>query len=283
MLFGGWADRIETRFNQGDQRRNGGVLAWCLAVLPIVLAVYLLDRAFAGSLPLSVIWSAAVLYLALGWSSLIQHAQAVLTPLAVGDIDAAREAASRLVSRDSAELDESGIARGAIESVLENGADAIFATLFWFALLGAPGVVLYRLANTLDAMWGYKNERYIDFGWFAARFDDALNLLPAQLTALSYGLLGDRGQAFDCWRRQGARWKSVNAGSVMAAGAGAINVSVGGDAVYHGALQQRPVLGPDLDDATRPSADGIARSCALVNRSLALWGIVIILVVLMAR
>lgn len=283
VIFGGWADRLEVRFNRGDERRSGGVLAWCLAVLPIVLAVYLIDRAIAGSQPMSVIWSALVLYLALGWSSLMQHAQAVLTPLTAGDIDAAREAVSRMVSRDTAELDESGIARGAIESVLENGADAIFAALFWFALLGAPGVVLYRLANTLDAMWGYKNERYIDFGWFAARFDDALNLLPAQLTAISYILLGRRAQAFDCWRRQGPRWKSINAGSVMAAGAGAIDVSLGGDEVYHGSLQQRPLLGPELDDSTRPSAAGIGAACALVNRTLALWAIVIIVIVLMSR
>ena len=283
VMFGGWADRLELRFNQGDERRSAGVLAWCVAVLPIVLAVYLLDRAFATSLPLSVTWSAAVLYLALGWTSLIQHARAVLTPLIAGDIAAARESVSRMVSRDTAELDESGIARGAIESVLENGADAIFAALFWFALLGAPGVVLYRLANTLDAMWGYRNERHIDFGWFAARFDDALNLLPAQLTALSYCLLGHRGQAFDCWRRQGPRWKSVNAGSVMAAGAGAINVSLGGDEVYHGELQQRPLLGPELDDSTRPRAAEIGAACALVNRTLALWVIVIVLIVSMSR
>ena len=283
VIFGGWVDRLEVRFNRGNERRVGGVIGWSLAVLPIVFAVYLLDCAFANSLPLSVIWSALVLYLALGWTSLMQHAQAVLRPLTAGDLEGARDAVSRIVSRDTAELDEAGIAKGTIESVLENGADAIFAALFWFALFGAPGVVLYRLANTLDAMWGYKNERYSDFGWFAARFDDLLNLLPAQLTALSYCLLGNRGRAFDCWRHQGFGWKSVNAGSVMAAGAGAINVSLGGDEVYHGRLQQRPVLGPELDDVTRPSADGIARACALVNRSIALWGIAMIVLVLVAR
>ena len=283
VIFGGWVDRIEIRFNRGEERRMGGVAAWCLAVLPIVLVVYLLDQAFATSLPLSVIWSAIVLYLALGWTSLIQHAQAVLTPLVAGDIDAAREAVSRMVSRDTAELDDSGIAKGAIESVLENGADAIFAALFWFLLLGAPGVVLYRLANTLDAMWGYKNERYIDFGWFSARFDDGLNLVPAQLTALTYCLLGQRSQAFACWRQQGLQWKSISAGSVMAAGAGAIDVSVGGDEIYHGHPQQRPVLGPELDDSTRPSARGIDAACTLVNRGIALWGIVIVLIVMMMR
>jgi adenosylcobinamide-phosphate synthase len=168
--------------------------------------------------------------------------------------------------------------------VLENGADAIFAALFWFALLGAPGVLAYRLINTLDAMWGYKNERYLHFGWMAARFDDLVNFVPAQLTALTYALLGShRAQAFACWRAQGLSWKSPNAGPVMAAGAGAINVSVGGNETYHGKEQQRSVLGPELDDSTRPSAVSLERSCRLVNRSLALWIIMIALFEFIAR
>lgn len=191
---------------------------------------------------------------------------------------------SRIVSRDTATLDEAGVARAAIESVLENGADAIFAALFWFALLGAPGVLAYRLVNTLDAMWGYKNERYPRFGWMAARVDDLVNFIPAQLNALTYALLGSHTvQAFGCWKSQGLSWKSMNAGSVMAAGAGAINVCVGGKETYHGKPQQRSRLGPALDDSTLASAAAPQQSCRLVNRSIALWVIVIALLEFMIR
>ena len=98
------------------------------------------------------------------------------------------------------------IARAAVESALENGSDAIFVPLFWLVVAGAPGVVLYRLANTLDAMWGYRNARFTGFGWAAARIDDVLNWMPARLTAMSYALLGQTvghtADALRCWRGQ---------------------------------------------------------------------------------
>ncbi len=276
--FGRLVDAIEVRMNGPQATSTDGIIGWCMAVIPLVLLVYLIDAALQTSGLLYLLWSLGILYLAIGWHSLIEHAGAVITPLMRGDLDSARLAVARIVSRDTATLDEAGIARGAIESVLENGADAIFAALFWFALLGVPGVLAYRLINTLDAMWGYKNERYLRFGWMAARVDDVVNYIPAQLTALSYALLGShRAQAFACWKSQGMSWKSPNAGPVMAAGAGAINVSVGGNETYHGEQQQRSVLGPALDERTRPSAAALERSCRLVNRSIALWLIVIAL------
>ena len=283
VAYGQLVDRIEAHFNRGSNKFQSGIVAWSLAVLPIVMLVYLFDRWLVGSELLSLLWSVLVLYLAIGWNSLMQHAQAVVRPLMAGDIETARAAVAHIVSRDTAALDEAGVARGAIESVLENGADAIFAALFWFALLGAPGVVLYRLTNTLDAMWGYKNDRYIDFGRCAARIDDVLNFVPAQLTAFTYAMLGDRQQAFHYWGTQGRYWKSPNAGPVMAAGAGAINVSIGGNENYHGRLQERSVLGPELDPDTTPSALKLEQACQLVNRSLVVWFVVIGLLAVFIR
>jgi adenosylcobinamide-phosphate synthase len=116
-----------------------------------------------------------LLYFALGGRSLAEHAQAVATPLAAGELDAARERVGWIVSRDTRALDAEGVAKAATESVLENGNDAVFGALFWFVLGGGAGVLLFRLANTLDAMWGYRTPRHLHFGWAAARIDDLLN------------------------------------------------------------------------------------------------------------
>ena len=128
--------------------------------------------------------------------------------------------------------------------------------------------MLYRLANTLDALWGYRTPRYLHFGWAAARLDDGLNWLPARLTALSYALVGSQpALAWRCWREQAPFWKSPNAGPVMAAGAGALGLALGGPARYHGQWQQRPPLGEGL----APCAEDIGRAVKLVQRALWLW------------
>ncbi|CAB1369674.1 adenosylcobinamide-phosphate synthase CbiB [Denitratisoma oestradiolicum] len=241
-----------------------GVAAWGLAVLPPLMASMLLCQ-----LPWGLGWlvSAACLYFALGARSLEQHVGVVETALLGGDLPGARLAVGCIVSRDSTGLDAPATVRAALETTLENGNDAVFAALFWFALLGGPGAVLYRLTNTLDAMWGYKSERYLHFGWAAARFDDVLNWLPARLTALTYALLGNTRQALDCWRRQASAWESPNAGPVMAAGAGSLGLVLGGAASYEGCMEPRPTLGM----GAAPEAKDIQRGLALVRRGLMLW------------
>lgn len=272
--FGNMAGLLEKRFNRNS--KQGGSIAWCLAVLPWVLFGFILQYSLLDTPVLMAVVAGIVLYLGIGWQSLLGHAMAIAVPLKAGDLTGARAAVAMIVSRDTSELAPEAIASAATESVLENGADAIFSTLFWFCLLGIPGVILYRLSNTLDAMWGYKNQRYLQFGWCAARMDDLLNFIPARLTAVSYALLGDTAVALKAWRDQGRVWKSPNAGPVMAAGAGAINVCLGGAAVYHGELQQRPTLGPA--SGAKPSAKSIEEACELVNKVLILWVVAIYVV-----
>jgi adenosylcobinamide-phosphate synthase len=249
------------------QRRLRGALAVATLVLPFALLAAL-PGGIAG-----LVVQVIALYVAIGERSLAEHARAVARALEAGDLARARAQVARLVSRDTHALDEHGIARAATESVLENGNDAVFGALLWFLLAGAPGVVAYRLANTLDAMWGYRNARYHDFGWAAARLDDVLNYLPARLTALTYAVLGDARRALACWHTQARHWDSPNAGPVMAAGAGALGLVLGGPARYHGEWRSRALLG----EGRAPITADIPRAIQLVRLGLGLWLIVIVL------
>ncbi|WP_183167235.1 adenosylcobinamide-phosphate synthase CbiB [Azomonas macrocytogenes] len=267
VAFGRLANALERRGNRAPAQsaaRLYGLLCWCLAVLPLTFLAWL-----ASQVPyLGWLWEILLLYAALGLHSLDEHVRPVAQALRQNDLPQARLRVGRLVSRDTRELDAAGVARAATESTLENGADAVFASLFWFAVAGAPGVVLHRLANTLDAMWGYRTPRFERFGWAAARLDDALNYIPARLTALTYVLLGRRPRlALHCWRRQAPLWDSPNAGPVMAAGAGALGVSLGGPAIYHGERHERPLLG----DGLAPTARDIGRALRLVHKGVGLW------------
>ena len=240
-----------------------GIAAVIILVVPPVLSCALLVQIPAVGL----LVETAVLYLAIGHRSLHEHALLVYDALRTLDLACARQRVGRIVSRDTRDMDATRVAGATVESVLENGNDAVFAALFWFALLGAPGALAYRLINTLDAMWGYRTPQYLNFGRAAARLDDALNLAPARLTALSYALCGATRAALRCWRRQARHWESPNAGPVMAAGAGALGLRLGGGAYYHGQWKDRPALG----EGRAPGADDIVRSLRLVVRSLALW------------
>ena len=263
--FGFLADRLEARLNPVIRRarphhRLAGVMGVAMLLLPFGALAFWLCR-LPGIGP---IIDVLLLYFAIGHRSLHEHARAVSNALQAGDEEQARTAASYMVSRDSAAIDP---VPATVESVLENGNDGVFGALFWFFIFGGAGALLFRLANTLDAMWGYKNERFRMFGWAAARLDDVLDYLPARLTALTYALLGKTRLALRCWRIQAPTWDSPNAGPVMSAGAGALGVKLGGPARYHGEWHQRPDLG--AGDASQPS--DIERALKLVRHGVYLW------------
>ncbi len=242
-----------------------GALAWLVMVgVPTACAVALV---LLLPWPLAWLLHALLLWFALGAQSLAEHIRPIAAALLVGDLPAARQLTARIVSRDLSDADEAAVARAAVESALENGNDAIFGALFWFALAGGPGALAFRLANTLDAMWGYRTPRLLHFGWAAARIDDGLNWIPARLTALGYALCGNARAAWQCWQTQAAAWDSPNAGPVMASGAGSLQVLCGGAARYHGAMEARPPLGLGI----APTGPDVARAMALVSRALVLW------------
>jgi adenosylcobinamide-phosphate synthase len=256
------------RLTAAVERRWYGRKKWrgTLAVLVLITPLAIIS-AFASATSAGPIFDAVLLYLAIGWRSLHAHARPVRDALRANQLPQARQRVGMMVSRDTTPMQTSDVSKAAVESVLENGNDAVFGALFWFIVAGAPGAVIYRLANTLDAMWGYRNERYLEFGWAAARLDDVLNFVPARLTALTYAIVGHTATALRCWIDQARQWDSPNAGPVMASGAGSLRVALGGPASYHGTLENRPALG----SGPAPQADDIDRALRLVDRSVIVW------------
>jgi len=244
--FGRWATYIEKQcrrmcFVNESQR---GIFAWILAVVPLVMAMIVCTVVLAKvSIFIWCLFNVLILYLTLGGKSLIVHANNIFRPLKENDLALARRQVSLIVSRNTNKMTETDITSAAIESVLENGNDAVFAPMFWFVIFGAPGAVMFRLANTLDAMWGYKNEPYFYFGRFTAKMDDFLGWIPARVTALVYAFQGKFSTAIMCWRTQAKGCSSPNGGVVMTAGAGALGISIGGPTYYHGVLHDKKKMG----------------------------------------
>lgn len=267
-----------------------GWFAWSLSVLLPLAALLALISALPGLLQFLV--TLFIVYCCIAARSLQQHAEAVSVALielenvtqgnqgqvnessqkaAADALQNARQACRQMVSRDTAQLRPPALATATIESVVENANDAIIAPLFWFVLAGLPGIVLFRLSNTLDAMWGYRNHRFNLFGRFTARMDDLLAYVPARLTVLLFSLCDRRA-----WRvawRDGSGWYSPNAGPVMAAGAGALGLQLGGAAEYHGERKQRPILG----DGRVATAKDIHAAVRLVKQASLILLVVIVI------
>ena len=267
--FGHLTSLLERSLNTAPEsvRRSFvlGGFALCVLVLPLLFMSVWLSAALEGYWLL--LAQAVALYFAVSLRGLTEHGVAVAEPLQRHDLTAAREQVSRIVSRQASALDEQGVAAAATESVLENGADAVFASVFWFLVGGIPGVIVHRAVNTLDAMWGYRNSQFLYFGRSAARLDDAMGWIPARLTALTYTLLGNCKLAWWCWRNQAPQWDSPNAGPVMAAGAGALDVRLGGPSPYPQGMKQRPYLG----GTGIAGAATINAAIALVRHGTWLW------------
>jgi adenosylcobinamide-phosphate synthase len=246
VMFGDMAVWIENQCRKYTllSSTSQGVLAWIIAVIPLVLLIYALNIWLLNvSIISSILFQMVILYLTIGNNSLCEHAENIYRPLVQGDIVAARQQVSMIVSRDTDKMQEVDITSSTIESVLENGNDAVIAPIVWYVLLGIPGAVLLRLSNTLDAMWGYKTSNYIDFGWLSAKADDLLGWLPARITALMYATQGNIKLSIECWKQQAKFCSSPNGGVVMTAGAGALGITIGGPNYYHGELKDKQPMG----------------------------------------
>jgi adenosylcobinamide-phosphate synthase len=233
------------------RRLSQGRFAGLLLVM-IVLAAssgFVTATLHWGGFPAAVYW----IFSCIAVRSLDDHAFQVISALSHGNLEQARNLVSQIVGRDTRHLSGAEITRAVFETVAENMSDGIVAPLFFLALLGIPGMVAYKAVNTMDSMLGYKNDRYIRFGWAAARLDDVANYIPARITAglivLAAAMLRLRWRAaLTVIRRDAHLQPSPNAGYPEAALAGALGVRLGGLNYYFGRPVQKPFLGDSIDE-----------------------------------
>lgn len=262
-LIGG-ADR---RFNCGAARKAKGILLVIVLVIGAAALGLVLRQ-----IPLVEILLGAVL---LAQKSLVEHVKAVARGLE-RSLAKGRYAVSMIVGRDTSEMNEAAVARGAIESAAENFSDGVIAPAFWFLVAGLPGILVYKVVNTGDSMIGYRTERHREFGWAAARLDDVLNLIPARLTAL---LLFPWGKPLSLWREivtEARRHRSPNAGWPEAALSRSLGVALSGPRAYHGEMRDYPWVNPNGREATPRDIDA---ACA---RLWAAWAFVLICVAVLS-
>jgi adenosylcobinamide-phosphate synthase len=247
----GWLCRVGENVVGGLLGRSigAGAVFW-LGVCGVALGGYAAVWAVCAWLGAPWAWllEVAVVYQAVAARDLARHAEAVLAPLERGDLAEARFRLSWIVGRDTEGLDVPEISRAAIESVAESVSDGIVAPLFWAALLGAPGALLYRVSNTLDSMVGHRTERYERFGKVSARIDDVLNWVPARLVALCFWAVRPSIPMARV-RAEAGRHASPNAGWPEAAMASVLGVRLGGVNRYDGV----PIPGPEFNPAGRPA------------------------------
>jgi adenosylcobinamide-phosphate synthase len=228
----------------------------CLTITTVAIAYivpYLLLHLLFQIHPVAyLLMNILLMYTCLAARCLGAEAMKIYRRLDQGDLEGARKQTSMIVGRDTAELDESGITRAVVETVAENSSDGVLAPLLYMAIGGAPLAMAYKAINTLDSMVGYKNDRYLHFGWCSARLDDAANYLPARLTAVGMAFTAgflrmDFGNSVRTIHRDGRNHSSPNSGYPEAAAAGAMGIQLGGTNYYFG----KPVYKPTIGDAHR--------------------------------
>jgi adenosylcobinamide-phosphate synthase len=263
-----------------NERLAGVLLLISVVGSTSLLAFLLLKGASAIHTYLGAALAVVLAWTCLAARSLHRESSLVADRLIAGDLEGARHCLSRIVGRDTDDLDEAEIWRALVETVAENTSDGIIAPLFYLMIGGPVLGLAYKAVNTLDSMVGYKNERYREFGWASARFDDLANWLPARLTGLLMVLAApivglSAGKAFKMMIRDGGNHSSPNSGIPEAASAGALGVRLGGTNRYFGQPVEKPTIGDPLRELSRESYQGAIR---LIYGSLALllvlWGVV---------
>jgi adenosylcobinamide-phosphate synthase len=236
IVMGRVVAKLDAALN--NKTRRAGLLA-LVVLVGAALVVGLVMAALPG------IWAEVIVgAMLLAQRSLVQHVQRVADALRLSVSDG-RDAVAMIVGRDVRSMDGPAVARGAIESAAENLSDGVIAPVFWFAVAGLPGLLVYKIVNTADSMIGYRTEKYEAFGWAAAKFDDVLNWIPARLTALLIWTVAEQKASWRDIIDDAALHRSPNAGWPEAAMAPALGVSLSGPRSYDGTHEAFPWVNPD--------------------------------------
>lgn len=274
VLMGKAISLMENKFNKGSsrQQRGWGILLTLFIVGGTYIAVFIIQRIAFSIHPLfKVAIQIYFIWTTIAAKSLLEAGEAVLVPLQNGEIEIARTRLSWFVSRDTANLSESEIVRGTVETIAENFVDGILSPLIFAALGGAPLAMAFKAVSTLDSMVGYRNERFKNFGWFSARTDDWANFIPARVSIPILLLAGffqglPVSQALTIWKRDAHKHPSPNGGNPESVVAGLLGIQLGGINIYHGQKHHRAEMG----DALRPLLPSdITRTQSLIK--LASW------------
>ncbi len=264
----------EHRLNHGPHRMaKGAVLAVSLIVM--VFGLWWLVRRLTPNPWVLLALDAVVVFYCLAGTTLIREVREVFLALD-RSLDEGRRQVARIVGRDTSQLTAQEVRTAALETLAENLSDGVIAPLFWFALLGTPGMLAYKMVNTLDSMIGYRTERYRQFGCWAARIDDVANYLPARLTALLMVLASGRLRLLGFVWRNGRRHASPNSGYPEAALAGILDCRFGGPHYYFGELFDKPYIGEN----DRPLTTADMRTAVRINRTAEILMVVIAAAVL---
>lgn len=271
--FGKLIARCERRGNQGAHRkRNGALTAVALILLVFLVSWGLLEAANRVHPWLKVVLSVIAVFYCLAGKTLIDEVRRVFEAADIS-LEAGRKQVSRIVGRDTSALSDQEVRTAALETLAENLSDGVIAPLFWYFLLGVPGMLVYKMVNTLDSMIGYRNARYKDFGCWAARIDDVANYIPARLTALLMVLVSGRWTLLKFVAHYGRMHASPNSGYPEAALAGILNCRFGGPHDYFGETVYKPFIGSN----PRPVNSDDMRRAIRINR-LAEGGMVLLMV-----
>ncbi|NNE22331.1 MAG: cobalamin biosynthesis protein CobD [Rhizobiales bacterium] len=273
-LIAGLDDRLNRTTLAPHTRRINGMLSVLCLIAVAGAAAAALTIVFR-TVPYGWIAEAIVASSLLAQSELRRFVRRVADGLDE-NLEAGRDAVRHIVGRDPAELDEAGVARAAIESLAENTSDGIVAPAFWLAIGGLPGLVIYKAINTADSMIGYKSEKYLHFGWAAARLDDLVNFIPARICGLFFAGAASLtspsagSDALHAMWRDAAKHLSPNAGWPEAAMAGALDISLGGPRSYGGTAVDLAKMGDGRHDLT---ANDIRRALRLYAQTITLLAI----------